>query len=528
MNPATKTREEEANTQAQSEYNARLTTTGGYTPDQIRSGAYKSTSPVISSATLQSSTPLMLPEKQFSTTSDAIIASSDASAQDFQKQAEQTVAQQSKALEARQKETQGVMGNIARVYGDIKTTLSGAKEEENTIDPFRTELGNINTEIANQNVAYRGEADAIAKRGDISKEGQASLLQNVKDTYGRRLADLAIRQSAAQGNVTALESALDRKLEMALAPLKSDLQYYTDFELKNADLLTADEKDRLTEIKAEKNRLIEAETKKNTAIASVLKTALENGVKIPDSVASQVLKAGSDLEAYSILARNGITLAKPVVAGSIGGGVLSSLPVSIQGKIIASAEKFGTSDIVKKYNATIDSINVVNGINASSKNPADHQAIVYSFAKALDPDSAVKEGEYETIKKYAQSLISRYGKEVSNAINGTGFLSEKAITDIKTTMNNLQTSRKPQYDNLYNERARTINNIAGSDVAKEVLTDYQGGIGTQVTEAQVKNQVDEFVRSNPDKFNLIENLYSDPSISDFDVVEYLRLQGLIQ
>lgn len=195
-------------------------------------------------------------------------------------------------------------------------------------------------------------------------------------------------------------------------------------------------------------------------------------------------------------------------AKSAGGGVLSSLPVSIQGKVISAANNFGSSDIVKKFNSVVDSINVVNGISSGSTNPADHQAIVYAFAKALDPDSAVREGEYATIKKYAQSAANRYGKEISNAINGTGFLSAGAIKNIQTTMNNLYTSRKPQYDNAYSERARTLNNIAGADVADELLTDYS----KNVSQPQVNEQEDIYnsvVSPTAESSSWITNLWNN-------------------
>lgn len=482
----------------------------------------------ITSQSLSTVNPLDLPSYNPSTIPDAIIASSDASQKDFTKQAEQTVASQSKALEARQKETQGVMGNIARVYGDIKTTLSGAKEEENTIDPFRTELGNINTEIANQNVAFRGEADAIAKRGDISKEGQASLLQNVKDTYGRRLADLAIRQSAAQGNVTALESALDRKLEMALAPLKSDLQYYTDFELKNADALEQDEKDTLTAIKAEKQRLIDEETKKNTAISNILTDFSKNGIKIPDGVISEVLKAKSDLEANAILARNGLVSAKPVVGGvdseQLYAGLSSATATGVRSKVT----KFSSEPIVQGFATVQEGRNFAKSLSDTTKNPADDQGLIYALAKALDPNSVVREGEYNTAQKYAQSWVKAYGKGVEQALLGTGFLSVEARKNIKKTIENKYLASKTSYDNLYKNTSTSINNLTGRGDGTLFLTDYAIPETSVDIEQDSKKQVDEFIRANPNKLDVISNLYSDPEISDFDVVEYLRLQGLIK
>lgn len=178
-------------------------------------------------------------------------------------------------------------------------------------------------------------------------------------------------------------------------------------------------------------------------------------------------------------------------SGSTGGGVLSSLPISVQTKLIGMAESFGSTDIVKKYNATVDGLNLVNGINTDTQNPSDHQTMVYAFAKSLDPESVVREGEYETIKKYAQSTLNKYNKEITNALNGTGFLSKEAIENIKTTMNNNYNSRKPAYDNLRKEKAKVIDNVAGKPVSNELLIDYSGGVTNPVS--QVDNFVDTFV-----------------------------------
>jgi hypothetical protein len=172
-----------------------------------------------------------------------------------------------------------------------------------------------------------------------------------------------------------------------------------------------------------------------------------------------------------------LTNAQPKASG---GGVLANLPVSIQGKLMTMAEGLNSNATVKKYLNTVDAINTVNGISAKSKNPADHQTIIYAFAKSLDPDSVVREGEYAVIAKYAQSLVKKFGKEVSQAIAGTGFLSEEAIKNIQTTMNNNYRSIKPNYDNIVSETGRKIDAVAGAPVSGSLLTDYSKGVGTQV------------------------------------------------
>lgn len=162
-------------------------------------------------------------------------------------------------------------------------------------------------------------------------------------------------------------------------------------------------------------------------------------------------------------------------SGSSYGGVLAQLPTALQTKLITLASSFGSSDIVKRYNSMTENINAVMSVDPKSKNPADHQQMIYAFAKGLDPDSAVKEGEYETIKKYAQALIATYGKEIQNAVDGTGFLSEKAIKNIQDTMTRTYEDRSNVYKNYYSEQSRIVNNLAGTDVASEILTDYSLG-----------------------------------------------------
>lgn len=161
--------------------------------------------------------------------------------------------------------------------------------------------------------------------------------------------------------------------------------------------------------------------------------------------------------------------------GSGSQGIYDVLDFRTANSVISQADKFTSSDIVKRFNNVQDSRNNIALIDANTQNPADHQAIVYYFAKALDPESVVREGEYETIKKYAQNIFGRYKGEINNAINGSGFLSQNAIQNIKDTIENRYNSGLVQYQNKQKETARVINTIAGQDVAGMVLTDYAGG-----------------------------------------------------
>lgn len=176
---------------------------------------------------------------------------------------------------------------------------------------------------------------------------------------------------------------------------------------------------------------------------------------------------------------------------STDGGIYDILDFRTANAVISQADKFTSSDVVKQFNNIQDARNNIAGIDVNTQNPADHQAIIYYFAKALDPESVVREGEYETIKKYAQNFFSRYKGEAENAINGSGFLSQNAITNIKDTIQQRYDSKVVQYRNKQKETARVIDTIAGKPVADMVLVDYEGGTsGNQGAEdKQVVNGV---------------------------------------
>lgn len=405
---------------------------------------------------------------------------------------EQTVQQSQTDLFSQYLKSQKAQPDLASIQTKLEQD-NQIQQKREAKNQYQTQLNSIVTQAQAQNLALEGQG-----RGQTSSFVGGEQARINREAAIKALPVQALLSAASQDLETA-QSHVDKMFQIYAKDAENQVNYFN----RQADLaynfLDKQQQNQLQTIRDEKSFQQNLLLKNIDTQQGYANEALKNGnirlfnaitgIRPPTDLNSATYK--TDLATYNKEMNNAV--AKYGQTGTSGGGgstgarVLSSLPVSIQGKVIAAAEKFGTTDIVKKFNSTADSINVVNGIQANSTNPADHQAIVYAFAKALDPDSAVKEGEYDTIKKYAQSAVSRYGKEITNALNGTGFLSEKAITDIKTTMNNLYTSRKPQYDNAYAERSRVINNIAGADIASELLTDYSGGANIPIIdEVKVK------------------------------------------
>ena len=154
-------------------------------------------------------------------------------------------------------------------------------------------------------------------------------------------------------------------------------------------------------------------------------------------------------------------------AGSLG-GMFSSAQINSTLNQIAGA--FDNEPIVKNFNILNEGYQFANSLSNTTKNPADDQGLIYAFAKAMDPGSVVREGEYATVQKYAQSWVQSYGKSITQAIAGTGFLSADARANIKKTIEAKYQTSLQNYQNVYNQyqqRLQTAQSGQGN-----TITDY--------------------------------------------------------
>lgn len=285
------------------------TTPGAASVD--RNGLINDYGAKINSATLSApTTPVSLPTQTPTLPpSSEIIANANVSADAFKTAQDETKAAYA-GVDQVQAQRNSLLDTIKSAFGLKTDAYNQAKVDDAATDSFRKDLTGINTDIANTTVELRGIQDQIKGRGDITQEAQQGLLSGAQDKYGRILADLSIRQSAANQNIAQLEKSADRKLQLAIAPIDNDIKYLTDYALKNNEILTATEKEKVTALIAAKNKEKDRITAEQGVATTALMKASENGVKIPDSVVSQVLANPKDT--YTILARNGVSLQNPL------------------------------------------------------------------------------------------------------------------------------------------------------------------------------------------------------------------------
>lgn len=149
-------------------------------------------------------------------------------------------------------------------------------------------------------------------------------------------------------------------------------------------------------------------------------------------------------------------------------GLSSSTGTAVRAKV----SKFSSEPIIQNFATIQEGYNFASSLSDTTKNPADDQALIYSLAKALDPGSVVREGEYATAQKYAQSWVNAYGKSITQALLGTGFLSREARENIKKTISSKYNSSKKSYENLYKNYTTGINNLTGRTDGEKFITDY--------------------------------------------------------
>ena len=153
-------------------------------------------------------------------------------------------------------------------------------------------------------------------------------------------------------------------------------------------------------------------------------------------------------------------------AGGIGGLTAAQRNSTVNS--IAGA--FDTEQIVKDYNQASSQVQLMQSIGTGTSNPGDDIAYVYAFAKLMDPNSVVREGEYATIQKYAQSLLNKTTLDAIRVAKNTNFLTQDAKQKLLTTAQAKMKVLGNQYIQLRSEYQRQMNDAASGSPRQ--LTNY--------------------------------------------------------
>lgn len=157
-----------------------------------------------------------------------------------------------------------------------------------------------------------------------------------------------------------------------------------------------------------------------------------------------------------------------------GGGGTGLTPSQINTTVNSIAGAFDNEPIVKAYNTVQEGFKTISSIGVNTVSPADDIAFIYAFAKIMDPNSVVREGEYNTIQKYAQTWANNFGFTATRIFSNTNFLTADAkqkmlnalqpkVTTISNQYKNLESEYQRQVNDAYAGKPRQITNYAGDN-----------------------------------------------------------------
>ena len=169
-----------------------------------------------------------------------------------------------------------------------------------------------------------------------------------------------------------------------------------------------------------------------------------------------------------------------------GSGGKGLTPAQINSTVNSIAGAFDNEPIVKNYNKTQEGYQTIQSIGVDTKSPTDDIAFVYAFAKIMDPESVVREGEYNTIQKYAQSWASAFGFKAKRIFSNENFLSKDAKQKMLNTLTPKISTVTSQYNNLHREYQRQMDDARAG--APRQLTDYAGGNVGEAPPEQIEYQ----------------------------------------
>lgn len=146
-------------------------------------------------------------------------------------------------------------------------------------------------------------------------------------------------------------------------------------------------------------------------------------------------------------------------------------PLQTQKEINTLVSNFRQEPIVKQYQTVATAIS---SLNEAGVSPTDDIQRIYTFAKIMDPDSAVREGEYSTIQDYATAYVEKLGLKANRIFNNEGFLTDEARKFMLTTLNRRYKQVEKSYNDLANQYSQNIESVKTGQITSG-LPDYASG-----------------------------------------------------
>lgn len=376
-------------------------------------------------------------------------------------------------------------GNAIENQAQIENDL-GIKQQ-------RDALNIVNSEIADTQIKLRAEEDRLRASG-MSK-GQLAIEQgNIQDTYGRRLADLAIRQSAANANIAGIREDADRKTKLLLAPIENKIQFFSTFGKENVDYLTQKDQQKLsmivTNLENKKKEVADTEKAKNDLVMEIS----NNGGGTNTKLISAIQGAKTASEAVALASQSGYV-------GKLDRQLKQAQISKLYAEAKEKATNIGLGNLSYEDNARLNSTPQAKGINDGAKFATALQEYKdainkYGTGEVFGQGSGALGAAYQSVvgavKDYYTlgTLDSGVEKLISLGIPKPSVFGQKSsrVSGIDTTINN-----------VISNIDRDVNQLATTKYANSVegLTLLNVGLSLKQKRDLEKATNEQFLKSLP-------------------------------
>jgi hypothetical protein len=145
--------------------------------------------------------------------------------------------------------------------------------------------------------------------------------------------------------------------------------------------------------------------------------------------------------------------------------------------------------------------------------------LVFDFMKALDPQSVVREAEYDTARQKSGNIFKGWAAQFNGYFreNG-GFLPDDVRKRFMDVVEAKREVAQKQYKNYRDEQARKINNITKDSDGMDYLTEFDFDIAKPTY-----TTLEEYYQANEDEQAAIETLINEnPDLSNEDILQILN------
>ncbi len=408
-------------------------------------------------------------------------------------------AEQQAQVAAMKVQTDAAIAKQEKINAGLSATASAVYNSLgiNHTDPLQTSAFLAKTAEEGQAKIDKINADAASALSKYKQDIQKGDYEAATTTYSKLL-------------------EIDNQRQATLDKVTKAAQDHADAVAKAAQ----DQADAVAKVTAElqKNKADALQSAVNNNAPAAVKQAIANATDLQgiyDAGANYLSKATGIIGEYNLAKLEGYTgdlrsfenedanrKARVAASYAASGGIA---PATLT-KVETIAGQLKSEPTVVNYQTLSQGLE---GFRSLGDSPTDDIQRIYTFAKAMDPNSAVREGEYKTVQEYAQAYLPALGIKAQRYVDNKGFLTEDARTKMEATLEKKFAPVAKAYENLADSYANRINKITGRNDGKDFLTDYNStgqDIKSEIADATAK--LSTFSTNHPD---LLPKMTSDAS-----------------